>query len=491
MIEDAVDATVHADAGIDVGRAGLAGLTRRSALFALGAVAGKVVGLVMLPVLTRALTQADYGRLDVLLVLTNALTAALLLGLDVATLRLYFDQRNSEERGRLIASWYVIALIVTAAAAGLLVALANPISAALFSTSRLGVAIVAVAAALIAGTVQTIVLTVLRAEGRAGSYAALSVGALVLYAVLAVVLLGSWRTDAAAVLVAWAAAISVSSVAGTTLIRRRIARRPAWNASRRLLRLGLPLAPAVVAVLVSDFLVRIILLRASGADQVADFTVGNRFASAAGLAVAVLQLAWVPRAYALGTTDEARRRIGSETAWIVGIVSIAVLVIAAGAREIVEAAAGPAYLAALPALGFSLVAVLGSALYLVASMPSALARTTEDLGMATAVGAVVAVAATLLLAPLWAATGTAAAAAIAQVSVVGTVGVLGRRRGTLALPARRLVLMAGTSALAALVLVAAPSLFVRLGVTVAALAAVASALPLRQGLRTARAALPR
>lgn len=470
---------------------GLRSMTRRSALFATGAMAGKVIGLVMLPVLTRLLTPHELGNLDVLMVLTNALIAALLLGLDVAALRLYFDQPTEAAQRTLLSTWYAIGIGVTVSVGLVIVLFSGTIVEALFSSDQLQPAVVAVAVAIVGGTVEVVVLTILRARGRAGWYAVINVGALVLYAVLATTLLTTWRADAAAVIWGWALALAVMAIVGTVMLRHDVLGRPASEASRRLLRLGLPLAPAVVGTLVAEFLVRIILLRSAGADQVAYFSVGNRFASVAALSLVVLQLAWVPRVYAIGSTDGGRARVGGEATWIVALVCGAVLVVAAGASEIVEIAAGSAYLAALPALGFSLLAVIGAAVYLVASMPSALGRRTEDLGLATAAAAVVGVIGTFVLAEAWRAAGTAASMAAGQVAAVVVVGLLGARRTAVHIEWRRILVIALATSVATMVLVSGLPLPVRLVVFVVAVVIIGSSVRVGDGIRVARRALHR
>lgn len=470
---------------------GLTTMTRASALFAAGTVAGKLVGLVMLPVLTRTLTPSELGNLDVLMVLVNAVTSALLLGLDVAALRLYFDRPSRAAQRTLVATWYVMALGVTSSAGFVLIVISGVLAIALFSTDRLQPAVVATAFAIVAGTLQVIVLTLLRARGRAGWYAIINVGSLALYAVLATILLKAWRADAAAVVSAWAIALVVSASLGTIMLRRQVLGRPSWTAGQELLRLGLPLAPAVVGILVSEFLIRVFLLRSAGADQVAFFTVGNRFASVAALSLSVLQLAWVPRAYTLGTSPGARGRIGAEGVWIVACVCLAVLVVGTGARVVVEVVAGSTYLAALPALGFSLITVVGAAFYLVASMPSALARRTEDLAIATGAAALVAVVGAFLLAPTWGAAGTAAAVAVGQFIAIAVVGVLGARRLKIAMGWGRLLAMATATCAATLVLVGDSPLLLRVAAALLALAVIGWSIPLRQGLRAMRDILPR
>lgn len=452
---------------------GLATMTRRSAMFAIGAIAGKVVGLVMLPVLTRLLTPTELGNLDVLMVLVNALIAGLMLGLDVAALRLYFDERTPEAQRTLLATWFAMALAVTSTAGVVLVLASGWISVTLFASDQLQPAIVAAAIAIVAGTVNAILLTILRARGRAGWYVLLNVGTLVAYALLATFLLLAWRADPAAVLVGWATALAGTAILGSTMLRADLLNPPSRRAARALLRLGLPLAPAVVGTLISELLLRVILLRIAGPEQVAFFTVGNRFASVAALSLAVLQLAWVPRAYALGSSADRRRRIGAEATWIVAIVCTAVIIVAAGAREIVTIAAGATYLAALPALGFGLVAVVGAAAFLVISMQSAVSRRTEDLAVATGAAAVIGVVGTFLLADRFGATGAAASLAAGQYLAIGVVAALARRRASIGLEPARLAALVGVTCAATLALVTELPLEVR--VIVASLAIVLTA----------------
>ncbi|TMD28861.1 MAG: hypothetical protein E6I94_07775, partial [Chloroflexi bacterium] len=88
---------------------GFARFTTSSAVFAFGSVVGKAVGFLMLPILTRALTPSGFGSMDVLISLESAVAAPLLVGLDVATVRLYFDQPDGAARARLIGTSYAIA----------------------------------------------------------------------------------------------------------------------------------------------------------------------------------------------------------------------------------------------------------------------------------------------------------------------------------------------------------------------------------------------
>lgn len=473
---------------IAAGEPSFAQLTRTSAVFVLGAVAGKVVGLVLLPILTRLLTPAGYGSVDVLMTLGGALSATLMLGLDVAALRLWFDQPNPGARRGLIATWYAITLGMALAAGSIIAVNSGAISAALFRGFDLQPAVYAIAVFVGVNNIETIALTVLRAQGRAGWFAAINGGVLLLYAILATALLELWRADANAVILGLAAAMTVAAVVGTLVVREAVIGRPAVTAARELLRLGLPLAPAVASSLVGDFLNRTILLAAAGAAQVAYFTVAWRFATVAGLAVVGFQLAWQPRAYALGTSERARARLAADSLWIVAIVCAIVVGLAVASPEILVFAAGAEYVAALPALGFCLVAMLGMVLFLVASLPSAIARATHDLGLAIGASVVAVIAGNLILAPIWHSTGTAAAVAGGQLVAVTIVRHLGMRRMFLPVDWAKLGRMVALTGLVVLVLLVGDlSLLARLLVGAVALAWIAWSVPLRKALVTVRA----
>ena len=429
-----------------------AGLTRDSMVFALGAVTGKAVGLVMLPILTRTLSPEQYGSADVLMSLGTAATATLLLGLDVAALRLYFDQTDDASRRRLMSTWMAIGLLVSGSAAIVIAWQARAISTVLFGDSSLEVGVAAVAVIVVAQTVHVVALTVFRAVRRAWMYALLSGGVLVMYAVMAVALLTVWRADANTVVISWAAALAVSASVGVFFVRGRVLGRPSSGLVAPLLRLGLPLALGVAASLVADFANRAILLGSSGASNVALLTVALRFASVAGLAVAGFQLAWLPHALALGSGEASRKRIGVEGRQIVAIVAVLVTGVAVVSPELVRLVAGAAYGNALPALGLSLVGVLASALFLLASLPSVLTRHTKDVGLAVGSGVALALLLNLVLARPFGSTGTAAAVTAGQLVAALLAAALGRRRLVMRFGRGRIAVLVGVSAAVAVLI---------------------------------------
>ncbi|MFP5316735.1 MAG: lipopolysaccharide biosynthesis protein [Acidimicrobiia bacterium] len=403
---------------------GFAGLVRNSAVFALGSLTGKVVGLLLLPVLTRVLSPEGFGRLDVLSTLATTVTSVAVLGVDVAATRLYADRTPAEQR-RLFGSWMVLAAGVLVPVLALSWAGAGAISRMLFGTGgeALGVAMVGLYAA--GNLYQVIGLTALRNQGRARTYAIVSAAAFVANGV-AVLALVAAEPRASAAMTGMALGVSFGGLGAVTMARRLVLNRPSAASTRALLALGLPLVPALAATWIGDFANRAILLGAAGSAEVGLLSVAIRFGSVGVLVVTGFQLAWMPRAFAQARRPGATRRIARDAERIVLAVATALVPLAVLAPELVRLVAGAAYLDAVPAIGFSLVATLGLALVTVAGMPSALDRRTRDLGLAGTAGALSAVAVNVLFASLWGATGTAAALATGQLVSLVTVAALAR-----------------------------------------------------------------
>lgn len=407
-------------------------LTRDSILFGLGTFAGKASGFIVVPILARLLAPEAFGRLDVLNALVSSGLLIVMLGTDVATVRLFFDRSTDEERRRLFATWGVVVLSIAAIPTVVLIAGADPISSALFGSTQLGPAIALVGVALMAGIVHFVTLGVLRATGRPLPYALLEGGALAVNALLAVVLVATWRADATAVMLALAISWSTAAVIGLVVVRGSIIARPSGSAARAILALALPLAPAIGATWGADFFHRAFLLGTTGATQAAYLSMATRIGSIAMLVVAAAQLAWHPHAYRLGVTPDATRRLAAEGRQILVALVVTVGLLGLFAPEVLQAIGGDPYRGAAPALGLFLVSVLGVGVFTIASLASAIERRTGDIGTAVVIGVTVAVALNLALARTYGAVGTAFAIAIGQFVAAGIATLLGRRR--LAIP---------------------------------------------------------
>ena len=387
-------------------------------LYASGAVVGKALGLVMLPVLTRALTPEEFGRFDILSSLGSALITIFILGTDVAAIRLYFDRRAPNDRAELLASWYVLAAVISVPVAAILVLARSAISLRLFGTTGFETAVAVVAVIVVAGTFQAVALGILRARASSGVFGLISSTVLVLNAVLTIGVLAFGRRDATNALSALAVSWAIGALVGFAAVHRDVHSRPSWPAARRLLAVGLPMAPAVAILWAADFLQRAILLSAASARDVGYFAVAIRFGSVATLLVYGFQYAWQPRTFA-AEEGATRRRELEDARWILPAIALAAAMIGVLTRPLIRLAAGAAYDAAVPTTGVALLAAIALALFMLHSTPLLVGRKTSAVAKATIVGTSTALVLNLLSAPAFGASGTAGSIAVGQVVASG------------------------------------------------------------------------
>lgn len=439
-------------------------LGRQAALYAIGAFVGKGFGFLMLPLLASALTPSELGRVDVLSTLGSNLVTILLLGVDVAFVREYV--RRGDDRGSLTGTWIAIGAATVAAPAVALVVAADGISQALFGTTSVAGGVSLVALTLVIGTLHVVNLNVSRASQHAGRHAALNVLALGMYAVLAAAFLWLGSRSAMSVIAAWASALGVAAVVGLWLNRGEITPRPSARQAARLLRVGLPLAPAVAIVWVSDFAVRAVLVTTSGSDAAGFLSVAVRVASVASLVLYAFQFAWQPVALASREGDATRRR--AEVRGFVTASSVLLAAVALAAPEVVSVLADERFTPAIPVVAAVALGVVFQAISLVNGTYLLWQGRSGALALSTSLGAIAGFLVTVGLAPAWGAVGAALGITIGQ-AVTAMVGLLSGAGTTPAWIDRRVVVPVAIATVVLLAMVIRPDLSApaRLGVALA------------------------
>src|SRR6266496_6518075 len=77
-------------------------LGKHSAIYGLGAVVSRLIGLFLLPVVTHYLSRPDLGAVDTLIALSIVLVIVLRAGISMAFFRFYFDAEDEPGRVRVV-----------------------------------------------------------------------------------------------------------------------------------------------------------------------------------------------------------------------------------------------------------------------------------------------------------------------------------------------------------------------------------------------------
>lgn len=417
----------------------LARLSKDSLIYGLGGAAARYTGIVLLPIYTRVFSNpGDYGLLQSVTNLTALLLAIAMLGLDSAAAILYFASDDAYEQRRVATLWVWIMVLVSAPFTILLIVFANYVSLAASGTTqyadlfRLGVAVLPFV------LLQTVFSQILRLMFRPRAYAVLNFSQATLVALFSIFfvvflkagLMGAlWGifigTALMCVVSAWAVSgtVRLLDVIGEGVIQRA-------PTAARLLRLGLPLVPAGVALWVISFSNTYFLLHLPGADaaeQVGVFRVGAQLAAILGVGVWAFQLAWGPFSLSIARAEDAPR-VYSRVSLLynAGAVGASVLM-AAGAPILLAVLTTRNYAAASSVIGLLSLAAAALGSYYIVSVGVNIAQRTGQIAWTTLVSAAVNLGLNAVLIPLWGIVGAGVASLAANLTSVTLVYLIAQR----------------------------------------------------------------
>ena len=282
-------------------------LLRHSAIYGLGSIVARVLGVLLLPLYTRYLSPSDYGLIETLVALSAVLTALVAQGMKSAFFRFYFDSAEPERRHLVVrtAFWYVMAASTAVTIAG--IALAPQVSWLLFGTHGHRGLVTAAFIGFWAALNYEQMTSLFRVEQRSTAYvtATLANVAITIAATILLVVvfdkgpLGVLIGNFTGTLIVYAALLLYSRHALGFQFDRTLYR--AMN------RFGLPLVPSAVALWLTNFSDRFFLIKLADAHEVGLYSIGVRVASAIVLLLTAFRMAWPAFAYSIEDDREAQR----------------------------------------------------------------------------------------------------------------------------------------------------------------------------------------
>lgn len=284
----------------------LASTLRNGAVYAAAAAFQRGIIFFLLPVYTRVLDPAAYGRLSVLLAIAAAGIIVLSFGMDTAFYRTYFALRDDpDSQGRFVTTAWVFLMVVPPAIAGLLAAVAAPIFAH-SEVVRPGELAVALAGAAFFVSASIVPLALLRAAERLRDYLVLTSvtgGATATLTLVAVVGLKGGVTG-------WLIAVVVANAMTLVAAVRLIPLRLGTGIDRRLLTgalvLGVPLIPHTLSHWGLGVSNRVVLAGLVSTSEVGVYALAANIALPVAIAVQGMAAAFMPT-YARAATEEAAR----------------------------------------------------------------------------------------------------------------------------------------------------------------------------------------
>jgi O-antigen/teichoic acid export membrane protein len=272
-----------------------------------GLMAGLARGshFLLLPLLTRLFSPAEYGVIDLVATFVALVSTSIVLDLNGALAR-YFSRSTEEVHGlysavfAFVAVWGgVVSITILSLRGPIVETLSIPVGDS--EILGLGVAIAFVVALNQVGDM------LLRMERRIVLYNLVVMLEGLIFLVMAVVAVAVYGKGLRWVFVSQLVGVCTHLGLLVVVTRSRLFRRPRWASLKRSLGFSLPLVPATLVGWANAQADRIILLALLGAAMVGQYGAAARICGIIGVLLSVFQMAWVPFSMQIVHHDEGVR----------------------------------------------------------------------------------------------------------------------------------------------------------------------------------------
>jgi O-antigen/teichoic acid export membrane protein len=344
-------------------------LATTGAAYTAASILSKVIAVALLPLYTRYLTPADYGRAEIMFAAVVSVSIVVRLGLIEALLRFYY--KGGEDPAAVVKSTFAGLFWLATIGALLALPFVTPLAEALLdpkTAAELGQMTELVRISIGGLWVLTMfefMLTLFRLEERARAFFVTTIlNVLVTIGVTIVLVVGAGEGARGLLLGSYAS--GGAFVLGLIVWQwRRLSLRFDRELLRRLLRFGLPTMPAEASLYLLNFVDRLIILRALGPTEAGLYSLAVKFAQGVNVLVRGFQLAWPPLAYSIRDDEEARGFYATVVTLFTAGCAFVVTGMWLFSRWIVRALAAPRFFDSYEAIGLITTAVTLYALYMV------------------------------------------------------------------------------------------------------------------------------
>jgi O-antigen/teichoic acid export membrane protein len=417
-------------------------LARALAAYQLPDVVSKFMAVLLLPVYTRYIAPAGYGKVELLGNGVIFISILVRFGIIEAFLRFHFTDADQPRRDALARRAVAFLLVVTTIASAILAALAEPLSRVILGRGNETIFLVAILG-LWAFTNLELAYALLRVDERIRAYAVASLINVALTIVASLVLVVGLGKGATGLLLGNYGASTVVLLGLWWTMRHRLAPRRYAGAERlgQLLRFGLPTVPAEASVYALSIVDRAYIYHysAKGPTLAGLYSIAVKLAGAVAFIVRAFQYAWPPLAYSVTDDAEAARLYGLVTTYYVLLSGWVVAGLTLLGRWVIRLLTTHAYYGAYRGLPWVALGWAMYGLWVVFLVIAGRAKVTTRNFPAAAAGLTANVILLLLLVPSYGIAGAGVALCGAYVVMLGVMHLLTRRLFKVSFEWRRLV----------------------------------------------------
>lgn len=390
-------------------------LAGETLVYGLSSVVSRFVSLFLVPIYTRLFTPEDYGVLSLVNGTFYVVAIFVVLALDSAAHRWFWDSDDELHRKSTIASWAWCQAATSVVAAALLFAVAEPLSRHVVGRADGAIYLRLAALSLPLNVLSSVTTNWLRMRRRAWTTTAYALGTSLFQIAATLACVVGLGMGLRGVFVAQIAAFAVATIAGAWLLRGWLSPRLVrLDQLRAMLRFSMPLTAAALAIWVVNFSDRYVLQLLSTTAEVGLYSVGTSLAAGIALLTQGFQMAWGPFSMSIKDAPDARATYAQVfLAYMLGACGVCAG-LALYAPEILRLLATPAYAGAASVVGLLALSYAMIGLTYVANTGPLIVKTTAPTGVAIVAAAIANVALNFLLVPYLGKEGSALATLVSQ-----------------------------------------------------------------------------
>lgn len=285
----------------------LKGFSKDAVLYGVGDAFGRLIGLILLPILSRIFIPADYGVIDLLSVSYAFVLLLSKLAIPSGVQRFYY-RREGEERRSMVASCLVYMELGGLIIAGLMVALSTPLSHWIPGDPRtVRGAIYVLAYCLPFELAWDYLVLLLRLQRRAITFSIANIARVLITPTATYYLVAVRETGVPGVFAAKAASLTLITLALGWVLRREFSRQVVFDKYFEVFRFAIPGHPDLLIRNAMAIAPIYLLANFAPLTAVGLFGVAMRLSKAMKIFVGAFNRAWNPFAYANeGSPDERR-----------------------------------------------------------------------------------------------------------------------------------------------------------------------------------------
>jgi O-antigen/teichoic acid export membrane protein len=261
-------------------------------LYGLGKGVKKFIGLLLLPMYTRALSPAEFGIVDSLGALLFFISVFFTLGLDSSTSYFYFKEQNENSRGQILYTAFVLRLLAIIPATALSF-FAHPISKLMFGTEQYAGAVLITFLLIPANIIMSEQELVYRFNRKAWNYNVITISKSLCNIVGGIILVVQLKWSVlGAQLASLFSTIAIVLFSFVTYTRFRYTFKFNRGIAKKLIRYGFPLIWASLGVWVYSVSDRFFLIHYKSLDDIGFYSIGSTFSQPIGLINMAVQMSF-------------------------------------------------------------------------------------------------------------------------------------------------------------------------------------------------------